>query len=77
MKAKDPSGLTKIEAAKKPLTGLLAPYLIPPRSACGFTAAVAGKSNPTPAACADTQLIRPVAALDNAKDAASLTSSLS
>lgn len=68
MKAKDPSGLTKIEAAKKALTGVVA--ALPDTAQVGlrvYGAKVDGHGKPTPAACADTQLIHPIAALDKAK----------
>ena len=68
MKAKDPSGLTKIEAAKKALTGVVG--ALPDTAQVGlrvYGATVDGKGKPTPAACADTQLIHPIAALDKPK----------
>ncbi|EAP97454.1 hypothetical protein JNB_18328 [Janibacter sp. HTCC2649] len=68
MKAKDPSGLTKIEAAKKALTGVVG--ALPDTAQVGlrvYGATVDGKGKPTPAACADTQLIHPIAALDKTK----------
>ncbi len=74
MKAKDPSGLTKIEAAKKALTGVVG--ALPDTAQVGlrvYGATVDGKGKPTPAACADTQLIHPIAALDKSK----LTSTIS
>ena len=68
MKAKDPSGLTKIEAAKKALTGVVG--ALPDTAQVGlrvYGATVDGKGKPTPAACADTQLIHPIATLDKPK----------
>ncbi|WP_353950898.1 VWA domain-containing protein [Knoellia sp. S7-12] len=68
MKAKDPSGLTKIEAAKKALTGVVG--ALPDTAQVGlrvYGAKVDGKGKPTPAACADSQLIHPIANLDKTK----------
>ena len=65
MKAQDPSGLTKINAAKKALTGLV--DALPDTAQVGlrvYGATVDGKGKPTAAACADTQLIHPIEALD-------------
>ncbi|EAP97461.1 putative secreted protein [Janibacter sp. HTCC2649] len=65
MKAKDPSGLTKIEAAKKALTGVVG--ALPDTAQVGlrvYGATVDGKGKPTPAACADTQLITPIGTID-------------
>ncbi|WP_427383628.1 vWA domain-containing protein [Janibacter sp. G56] len=65
MKAQDPSGLTKINAAKKALTGLV--DALPDTAQVGlrvYGATVDGKGKPTTAACADTQLIHPIEALD-------------
>lgn len=65
MKAKDPSGLTKIEAAKKSLTSVVT--ALPDTAQVGlrvYGAKVDGKGKPTPAACADTELVQPVAPLD-------------
>jgi Ca-activated chloride channel family protein len=73
MKAKDPSGLTKIEAAKKALTGVVG--ALPDTAQVGlrvYGATVDGKGKPTPAACADTQLVSPIGPLDKA----GLTSSI-
>ncbi|WP_035948056.1 VWA domain-containing protein, partial [Knoellia flava] len=67
MKAKDPSGLTKIEAAKKALTGVVG--ALPATAQVGlrvYGAQVDGKGKPTPAACADTRLVAPIAPLDKA-----------
>ncbi|EAP97455.1 hypothetical protein JNB_18333 [Janibacter sp. HTCC2649] len=68
MKAKDPSGLTKIEAAKRALTGVVG--ALPDTAQVGlrvYGAKVDGKGKPTPAACADTQLVHPIATLDKPK----------
>ncbi|WP_188450434.1 vWA domain-containing protein [Knoellia flava] len=68
MKAKDPSGLTKIEAAKKALTGVVG--ALPATAQVGlrvYGARVDGKGKPTPAACADTRLVAPIAPLDKAR----------
>lgn len=68
MKAKDPSGLTKIEAAKKALTGVVG--ALPDTAQVGlrvYGATVDGKGKPTPAACADTRLVAPIAPLDEAR----------
>lgn len=65
MKAKDPSGLTKIEAAKKSLTSVV--IALPDTAQVGlrvYGAKVDGKGKPTPAACADTELVQPVGPLD-------------
>ena len=73
MKAKDPSGLTKIEAAKKALTGVVG--ALPDTAQVGlrvYGATVDGKGKPTPAACADTRLVSPIGPLDKAR----LTSSI-
>ncbi|WP_245617229.1 VWA domain-containing protein [Knoellia subterranea] len=67
MKAKDPSGLTKIEAAKKALTGVVG--ALPESAQVGlrvYGATVDGGGKPTPAACADTKLVHPIGALDKA-----------
>ena len=73
MKAEDPSGLTKIEAAKKALTGVVG--ALPDTAQVGlrvYGATVDGKGKPTPAACADTRLVSPIGPLDKA----GLTSSI-
>ena len=65
MKAKDPSGLTKIEAAKKALTGVVG--ALPDTAQVGlrvYGATVDGGGKPTPAACADTQLVTPIGKID-------------
>ncbi|CAN7348672.1 vWA domain-containing protein [Knoellia sp. LjRoot47] len=65
MKAEDPSGLTKIEAAKKALTGVVG--ALPATAQVGlrvYGATVDGKGRPTPAACADTRLVAPIVAVD-------------
>ncbi len=65
MKAKDPSGLTKIEAAKKALTGVVG--ALPDTAQVGlrvYGAKVDGKGKPTAAACADTQLVTPIGKID-------------
>ena len=65
MKAKDPSGLTKIEAAKKALTAVVG--ALPATAQVGlrvYGAEVDGRGKPTPAACADTRLVAPIAAVD-------------
>ncbi|WP_245618353.1 VWA domain-containing protein [Knoellia aerolata] len=74
MKAKDPSGLTKIEAAKKALTGVVG--ALPDTAQVGlrvYGATVDGKGKPTPAACADTQLVSPIGPLDKAGLTSSIT----
>ena len=62
----DPSGLSKMEAAKKALTGVV--DSLPATSEVGlrvYGATVQG-GTPTPEACADTQLVSPIKALDKA-----------
>ena len=64
MKAKDPSGLTKIAAAKKALTGVV--QALPDDAQVGlrvYGATQAG-GKPTKAACADTQLVHPIGPID-------------
>ncbi|MCA0335738.1 MAG: VWA domain-containing protein [Actinobacteria bacterium] len=66
MNEPDPSGLTKIEAAKKALTGVV--DALPTTSQVGlrvYGATVVG-GTPTPEACADTQLAVPIGPLDKA-----------
>ncbi|HQF03830.1 MAG TPA: VWA domain-containing protein [Phycicoccus sp.] len=66
MNEPDPSGLTKMDAAKKALTGVV--DSLPARSEVGlrvYGATVQG-GTPTPEACADTQLVSPIKALDKA-----------
>ncbi|MGG5257924.1 VWA domain-containing protein [Phycicoccus avicenniae] len=65
MKKPDPSGLTKIEAAKKALTAVVG--ALPEGSQVGlrvYGATVDSNGKPTKAACADTQNVVPVGALD-------------
>ncbi|MGL4743428.1 MAG: VWA domain-containing protein, partial [Dermatophilaceae bacterium] len=65
MKEPDRSGTTKIEAAKSALTTVVGQ--LPDDAEVGlrvYGANVDGKGQPTPAACADTQLVAPVAPLD-------------
>jgi Ca-activated chloride channel family protein len=67
MKKADPSGLTKIEAAKKALTSVVS--ALPDGSQVGlrvYGATVDSNGKPTKAACADTQDVVPVGALDRA-----------
>ncbi len=62
----DPSGLSKMDAAKKALTGVV--DSLPATSEVGlrvYGATVQG-GTPTPEACADTQLVSPIKALDKA-----------
>lgn len=64
MNGKDPSGTTKIEAARKALTSTV--NALPAHAEVGlrvFGATQPG-GEPTPAACADTQLVHPVGPLD-------------
>ncbi len=66
MNEPDPSGLSKIDAAKRALTGVVA--ALPADSQVGlrvYGATVEG-GTPTPEACADTQLVHPISALDRA-----------
>lgn len=65
MKKDDPSGLTKIEAAKKALTAVV--DALPDDADVGlrvYGATVDSQGEPTKAACADTQLAVPVGPLD-------------
>jgi Ca-activated chloride channel family protein len=65
MQEADPSGLTKIEAAKKALTSVVA--ALPADSEVGlrvYGATVDSGGKPTKAACADTQNVVPVGPLD-------------
>ncbi|MGG5257920.1 vWA domain-containing protein [Phycicoccus avicenniae] len=65
MKRPDPSGLTKVEAAKKALTGVV--RRLPEETRVGlrvYGARVDGGGKPTKAACADTRLEVPVGPLD-------------
>ncbi|KGN36887.1 VWA domain-containing protein [Knoellia subterranea] len=67
MKASDPSGLSKIEAAKKALTGVVS--ALPESAQVGlrvYGATVDGHNKPTAAACADSRLVHPVGPLDRA-----------
>ena len=62
----DPSGLTRMEAAKKGLTAVV--DKLPDAAQVGlrvYGATVQG-GTPTPEACADTQLVSPIKALDKA-----------
>ena len=62
----DPSGLTRMEAAKKGLTAVV--NGLPANAQVGlrvYGATVQG-GTPTPEACADTQLVSPIKALDKA-----------
>lgn len=64
MNEPDPSGLTKIDAAKRALTSVVA--ALPADSQVGlrvYGATVEG-GTPTPEACADTQLVHPITTLD-------------
>ncbi|QIM21504.1 VWA domain-containing protein [Phycicoccus sp. HDW14] len=65
MKKPDPSGLSKIEAAKKALTSVVG--ALPEDSQVGlrvYGATVDSNGKPTKAACADSQAVVPVGALD-------------
>ncbi|MEL4359006.1 MULTISPECIES: vWA domain-containing protein [unclassified Luteococcus] len=64
MNQKDPSGLTKIEAAKKALTATVGS--IPEQSQVGLRVygATVNTPKPTKQSCTDTQLVHPVAAVD-------------
>ncbi|XVX19356.1 VWA domain-containing protein [Actinomycetota bacterium] len=64
MKDKDPSGLTKIEAAKKALTSVVDG--LPAQAQVGLRVygATQPGGKPTPAACKDTQLVHPIGPLD-------------
>ncbi len=64
MKDPDPSGLSKIEAAKKALTGVV--DALPSDAQVGLRVygATQPGGKPTKAACADTQLVHPIEALD-------------
>jgi Ca-activated chloride channel family protein len=64
MKAADPSGLTKMEAAKRALVSVV--DSLPADSTVGLRVygAVQPGGRPTKAACTDTQLVHPVASLD-------------
>lgn len=66
MNAKDPSGSTKIEAAKKALTAAVG--TLPAQAEVGLRVygATQPGGKPTPAACADTQLVHPIGPLDKA-----------
>ncbi|MDO5495119.1 MAG: VWA domain-containing protein [bacterium] len=64
MNGPDPSGVTKLEAAKQALTTALGS--LPPTAEVGlrvYGATVPGDV-PTPEACADTQLVHPISPLD-------------
>lgn len=66
MKEPDPSGSSKMDAAKKALDGVI--QEMPDSAEVGlrvYGATEAG-GEPTPAACADTQLVAPIAELDRA-----------
>lgn len=64
MKEKDPSGGTKMDAAKKALTGVV--NELPAKTHVGLRVygATEEGGKPTPAACADTQLAAPIKPLD-------------
>ncbi|MBT9257957.1 VWA domain-containing protein [Phycicoccus sp. MAQZ13P-2] len=67
MKRPDPSGLSKMEAAKQALTAVVRD--LPADSSVGlrvYGAEVDGGGRPTKAACADTRLVQPVGPLDRA-----------
>lgn len=66
MNDKDPSGVTKLEAAKKALGGAV--DTLPPDSQVGLRVygATINVPRPTTASCHDTQLVAPLAALDAA-----------
>lgn len=66
MKEPDPSGSSKMDAAKKALDGVI--QEMPDSAEVGlrvYGATEAG-GEPTPAACADTQLVAPIAEMDRA-----------
>ena len=72
MNEPDPSGLTKIEAAKQALTSVV--NGLPATAAVGLRVygATVQSAKPTPEACADTQLVAPIATLDKAALTASI-----
>lgn len=64
MKAKDPSGLTKIAAAKRALTSVVTGLPDDAQVGLRVYGATQPGGTPTRAACADTQLVHPVTTLD-------------
>ena len=64
MNEKDPSGMTKIAAAKKALTAVVGGLPSDAQVGLRVYGATQTGGKPTPAACADTQLVHPISILD-------------